>query len=94
MRLFVGLLSSRVVGYNRVMKKKQQSKKWFVKVRGSYLPNSWQGWLTYVPFVIFLATVFIAVDRNSHSVSDTLYGIFPQWVAAAVVMTWFAKQKS
>jgi hypothetical protein len=74
--------------------KKRLNKKWFVKVRGSYLPNSWQGWLAYVPFIAYLLTVFIAVDRNSHSVSDTLYGIFPQWVAAAVVMTWVAANKS
>ncbi len=73
---------------------KRKSNKWFVKVRGSYLPNSWQGWLLYIPFVAYLITVFIVVDRNSHSVSDTLYGIFPQWIAAAVVMTWIASKKS
>ncbi len=72
----------------------KQNKKWFKKVRGSYLPKSWQGWLLYVPFVTYLVTVFIAVDRNSNSVSDTLYGIFPQWVAAGVVMTWIANKKS
>lgn len=67
-----------------------QRTKWFKKVRGSYLPNSWQGWATYVPFIAFLVGSFLAVDRSSHSVSDTLLGIFPQWVAAAVVMTWIA----
>ncbi len=72
----------------------KQNNKWFTKVRGSYLPKSWQGWLLYVPFVVYLVTVFIAVDRNSHSASDTLYGIFPQWVAAGVVMTWIASKKS
>lgn len=67
---------------------------WFVKVRGSYLPVSWQGWLTYVPFVIFLLTVLQASLKNEHSASDAFYIIFPQWVAAAVVMTWLAKQNS
>lgn len=73
---------------------KKKSAKWFVKVRGSYLPNSWQAWLLYVPFVIFLLTVFVAAVRTEHSVSDMFYMIFPQWVAAAVVMTWVASQKS
>lgn len=72
----------------------KQNNKWFVKARGSYLPKSWQGWLLYIPFVTYLVTVFLAVDRTSHSVSDTLYGIFPQWVASGVVMTWIANKKS
>lgn len=74
------------------MKKKQNV--WFKPVRGSYLPNSWQGWLLYVPFIVYLVAVFIAVDQHSNSVSDTLYGIFPQWIAAAVVMHWVAAHKS
>jgi hypothetical protein len=67
---------------------------WFYAVRGSYLPCSWQGWLLYVPFTLFLLTVLVAAISTQHSVSDMLYMIFPQWVAAAVVMTWIAKQKS
>lgn len=72
----------------------KQKNKWFKKIRGSYLPISWQGWLSYVPFVAYLVFVFVAINRNSNSVSDTLYGIFPQWVAAGVVMTWIANKKS
>lgn len=74
--------------------KKKQTKKWFIKVRGSYLPNSWQAWVLYVPFTLFLTTVLVAAMRNEHSVSDMFYAIFPQWVAAAVVMTWIAARKS
>lgn len=76
------------------MPNKKTNKKWFKKVRGSYLPNSWQGWLTYVPFTGFLLTVLAAAIRNQHSVSDVFYAVFPQWVAAAVVMTWVASKKS
>ena len=67
---------------------------WFYKVRGSYLPATWQGWLTYIPFTIFLVTVLVAAARTQHSISDALYMIFPEWVAAAVVMTWLAARKS
>ena len=74
--------------------KKKQAKKWFIRVRGSYLPHSWEGWLSYIPFTAFLLTVLIAAIRTQHSVSDMFYMVFPQWVAAAVVMTWIAKQKS
>lgn len=72
----------------------KKNKKWFIKIRGSYLPNTWQAWVLYIPFTGFLATVLMAAIRTQHSVSDMFYMIFPQWVAAAVVMTWIAKQKS
>jgi hypothetical protein len=79
--------------HNEAMKKKSNDK-WFIKVRGSYLPHAWQGWLTYIPFTAFLFTVLIAAIRTQHSVSDIFYMVFPQWIAAAVVMTWVAKQRS
>jgi hypothetical protein len=72
----------------------KRNKKWFIKVRGSYLPNSWQAWILYIPFTGFLITVMVAAFRTQHSISDVFYMVFPQWVAAAVVMTWIAKQKS
>ena len=56
--------------------------------------NSWQGWLTYIPFTGFLVSVMVAAMRTQHSVSDMFYMIFPQWVAGAVVMTWIAQKKS
>jgi hypothetical protein len=31
--------------------------------------------LLALPAAVFAATCFIAIDRHSHSVSDTLYGI-------------------
>lgn len=67
---------------------------WFVPVRWSYLPASWQGWLLYIPFVYFLTITFLALNRNSHSVSDMLINIIPYWVSAAVVMHWIASHKS
>lgn len=74
--------------------KKRKKSIWFIAVRGSYLPNSWQAWVLYVPFVAFLLTVLAAAIQNEHSVSDVCYAVFPQWVCAAVVMTWIAKKKS
>ena len=81
---------------NKKVIKKPKIRKgaWFYPVRGSYLPCSWQGWLTYVPFTLFLLAVLIAAFRTQDSVSDALYMIFPEWIAAAVVMTWIARLKS
>lgn len=73
---------------------KKHHKKWFKKLRGSYIPISWQGWLTYIPYVSFLVITFIAVNRSESSVSDVIFGIFPYWICAAIVMQWLAGCKS
>lgn len=67
---------------------------WFKEIRWSYLPCSWQGWLLYIPFIAWLIMTFVAVDRGSHSVSDTLIGIVPFWVSAAVILHWIASHTS
>jgi hypothetical protein len=43
---------------------------------------------------VFCAQVFVAVDRHSHSVSDTLYGIFPYFVPCLVLLHWVASKTS
>lgn len=42
----------------------------------------------------FCIKVFLAVDRHSHSASDTLYGIFPFVVPALLVLIWIASKSS
>ena len=50
---------------------------WFKRWGWFYRPVSWQGSLIIAAVLLFCAQVFWAVDRRSHSVSDTLYGVFP-----------------
>jgi hypothetical protein len=76
------------------MAKKSAQSKWFIKVRGSYLPANWKGWLTYIPFVAFLLVVLVHAFDVKSNAADIFYMVFPQWVAAAVVMTWIASRKS
>lgn len=73
-------------------KKKKQT--WFIKVRGSYLPSSWQGALTYIPFLTFLIASLVVTINNIEPLSLAILLIFPQWVAAGVVMTWIATRES
>ena len=49
-----------------------------------YRPASWQGMALYILALAFCVQVFTAIDRHSHSVSDTLYGIFPYFVTGAI----------
>jgi len=67
---------------------------WFVRVRGSYLPYSWPGWLTYIPYTAYLVySLVVAFAYTGNNLKAVLW-IVPNWVAAVVVMTWVAKQTS
>jgi hypothetical protein len=68
--------------------------RWFRKWGWLYYPTSWQGVLLVVLVLIFCVQVFMAVDRHSHSVSDTLYGIFPFIVPSFLVLLWIAAKTS
>ena len=65
---------------------------WFKPWGWIYRPVSWQGWIAVVAAVIFCVQVFTAVDRHSHSASDTLYGIFPFVVPAVILLNWLASK--
>jgi hypothetical protein len=42
----------------------------------------------------FCVQVFAAVDRHSHSVSDTLYGVYPYIVPTLILLNWIASRAS
>jgi len=67
---------------------------WFKKIGWIYIPISVIGIVISLAVVFFCVTVFIAVDRHSHSVSDTLYGIFPFFVSAFTILFWIASNTS
>jgi hypothetical protein len=66
--------------------------KWFAEWGWFYRPARWPGWFLIALTVLFCLQVFIAVYRRSHSVSDTLYGIFPYWVSAWTLLGWVASR--
>jgi len=67
---------------------------WFVAIRGSYLPVSPEGWLTYIPFTAYLVFSLIVGFAYTGNTLKAILWVFPNWVAAAVVMTWIAKRTS
>lgn len=66
--------------------------KWFREWGWFYRPIAWPGWLALLLTILFCAQVFAAIDRHSHSASDTLYGIFPYWVSAWTLLGWVASR--
>lgn len=67
---------------------------WFKAWGCIYRPTSWQGILACLLALIFCVQVFVVVDRNSHSVSDTFYGIFPYVVPTLILLYWLASKTS
>lgn len=63
---------------------------WFKPWGWIYRPVSWQGAAVVLLTLAFCVQVFLAVDRQSHSVSDTLYGVFPYIMPALMVLNWIA----
>lgn len=67
---------------------------WFKGLGWVYRPVSWQGSLLSLLAVGFCVLVFLAVDRHSHSASDTLYGVFPYFASCFLLLNWVASHTS
>lgn len=65
---------------------------WFVAWGWIFRPVRWQGFGLVALVAAFCGQVFLAVDRHSHSASDTLYGIFPYVVPALMLLNWVASK--
>lgn len=76
------------------MAKKSKKLRWFIPVRGSYLPHSWQGWLLYIPFCGYLIFALVEGWQNTDTPAQAMLFIVPNWLAATVVMTWIAQRTS
>lgn len=72
----------------------KKSKPWFKKVRGSYLPYSAAGKLTYIPYLAYTIGVMVFVMHQDYSFWLSLFILIPNWVAAAAVMNWVAARTS
>ena len=67
---------------------------WFKRWGWCYRPISWQGVACMLLALAFGLQVFIAIDRHSHSASDTLYGFFPFAVPTFLLLMWVAERTS
>jgi len=63
---------------------------WFKPIGVLFRPASIAGWLVSAAALAFCVQVFVAIDSRSHSLSDTLYGIFPFWVPTILLVAWIA----
>ncbi len=80
--------------YKVLKKLKRKKDAWFVPIRGSWLPVSWQAWATYVPFTAYLVLTLVVGWQQSSSHAMAVLYIVPNWVAATAIMTYVAKRTS
>ena len=64
---------------------------WFKRFGWFRVPISAAGVLVFIAALAFCVNVFLAVDRHSHSVSDTLYGVFPFFTCTFLLLDWIAR---
>jgi len=74
--------------------KARMKAKWFQRFGWFYVPVSVPGAVVCLLAALFCLTVFRAVDRHSHSVSDTLYGVFPFFVCTFLLLDWIGGRTS
>ena len=63
---------------------------WFKRLGWFYVPVSLPGIIISLAALAFCVQVFLAVDHKSHSVSDTLYNIFPFFAGTFLLFDWIA----
>lgn len=64
---------------------------WFKRVGWFHVPVSAMGVLAAFAVFAFCVNVFVAIDRHSHSVSDTLYHVFPFFACSFLLFDWLAR---
>ncbi|HEV2438400.1 MAG TPA: hypothetical protein VG077_20625 [Verrucomicrobiae bacterium] len=67
---------------------------WFKRLGWFFVPVSLPGTIVTLAALAFCAQVFLARDHKSHSVSDTLYGIFPFFTCVFLLFDWVADRTS
>ena len=63
---------------------------WFKPASILFFPVSAMGWAITLLASAFCLQVFLLVDAHAHSVSDTLYGVFPFWVPTLLALALIA----
>ncbi len=66
--------------------------RWFRPLGPVFAPVSVMGWVVTLAAVAFCVNTFLAIDHRSHSVSDTLYGLYPFWAPTFLAWAWIAER--
>lgn len=51
-------------------------------------------WVISAVLLALCTQVFVAIDMRSHSITDTLYSVFPFWTSAFLLWNWIGSRSS
>lgn len=74
------------------MKRKSKKGAWFYKIRGSYLPCSWQGLTIYFIYLVYVVALPIAWLWKGHDFWNLLVAVVPLWIGAALIAQYVASK--
>lgn len=66
----------------------------FAKAGPLHRPTSVLGWVITLAALAFMLQVGWAIDRQAHSGSDMLYGLYPFWGVTFLLWDWLARRLS
>ena len=67
---------------------------WFKRWGWFYRPVHLLGWITALAALAFVVQVFVALDRHSHSVTDTLYQFYAYAAPTFLGLMWIGSRTS
>ena len=67
---------------------------WFVRFGWLQRPVNLAGWMITAAALVYMAQVFLALDRHSHSVTDMLYAVYLHWGVTFLGWDWIARRAS
>lgn len=78
------------------MKKVRKTKRnaWFVHVRNSYLPATWQGFVIYLLYVAYIIAVPLVWYKNGHDLWRLLTTVVPLLIAMVLLTQFIASKNS
>ncbi len=76
------------------MSRKNKKSKWFIQVRGSYLPNGLIGTSIYLLYVTYLVILMFAWYKESFSLWSLVSFVIPLSVGSAIITQYIASKHS
>jgi multidrug efflux pump subunit AcrB len=76
------------------MRKNLKQKEWFIYVRRSYLPSSWQGLVIYMLYVVYVILLIVLWYQKGRQYWTLMTVIIPLIIGAAFITQYIASKNS
>lgn len=74
--------------------KRSKDRKWFKRVRSSYIPITWQGGCIYVAYALYIMVVPIVWYTHERTLWNLLTGVIPLTIGAMLITQMIASKNA